>query len=122
TGQSSVLSWVVANASSTMIDGIGTITANSVTVTPGVTTTYHLSAVNPMGTTTANATVTVNATTTPPTGVAAQIAAILAQIAALKAQLGLIVGSAATSTPAHSPSPAACFNFARDLKRGDRGE
>ena len=73
-----------------------------------------------VATTTCSARVTVNATSTP-TGVGAQIQALLAQIKALQAQiLQLIVqntggGSTATSTPE-------CFDFRRDLRHGDRGD
>lgn len=123
-GQSSVLSWVVGSASSTSINnGVGTVTGTSVTVSPSVTTTYQLSATNPGGTTNANATVTVNATSTNP-GVAAQIQALLAQIKALQAQIVQLIlqnagsggGSSATSTP------ATCFDFRRDMKHGDEGD
>lgn len=127
TGQSSVLSWVVANASSTSINnGVGTVTGTSVTVSPSITTTYQLSAVNPIGTTTANATVTVNATSTSPGGsLGAQIQALLAQIKALQAQILQLIlqqtggGGTATSTP---PFPPGCFSFNRDLKHGDDGD
>jgi len=124
-GQSSVLSWVVTNASSTNINnGVGTVTGTSVTVTPSVTTTYQLSAVNPGGTTNANAAVTVSATTTPPTGLAAQIQALLAQIKALQAQiLQLIANNASGGSGGTATStPATCFNFFRDLRHGDRGD
>ena len=106
-GQSSVLSWVAGNASTTSVNnGIGAISSTSVTVTPAVTTTYTLSAVNPMGTTTATATVIVNATTTPPSDVNAQIQALLAQLLSLKTQLmqllslhGLTGGVGTTTIP-----------------------
>ena len=101
-GQSSVLSWVVGNASSTSINnGIGALSSTSVTVTPAVTTTYTLSAANPSGTSTATATVIVNATTTPPSGINAQIQALLAQLLSLKTQLMQLLaqgGSLGTST------------------------
>lgn len=68
TGQSTLLSWNVANASSTSLDnGIGATASTSVTVNPLTTTTYTLSAVNGTGTSTATTTVTVLATSTPPT-------------------------------------------------------
>lgn len=128
-GQSSVLSWSVSNASTTSVNnGLGTISSTSITVTPSVTTTYTLSATNPGGTTTANATVTVNSTTSTSTGtgsggatLAAQIAALLNQILALKAQIAQMLlqnmtgGGTATSTPA-------CFNFNRDLRMGSEGD
>ncbi|OGG60618.1 hypothetical protein A2765_03510 [Candidatus Kaiserbacteria bacterium RIFCSPHIGHO2_01_FULL_56_24] len=129
-GQSSVLSWTVSNASTTSINnGVGAVSGTSVTVTPGVTTTYALSAVNPGGTTTANVTVTVNATSTPPSGLAAQIQALLVQIKALQAQILQLIansvgggnggGGTATSTPGFPPG---CFAFGRDLRHGDRGD
>ena len=129
--QSTVLSWVVGNASSTSIDnGIGAITASSVTVSPTVTTTYNLSAVNPGGTSNASITVTVNAPSTGGTDVASQIQALLAQISALKAQIltliqqqggnaGSIDGTVGSTTP--SVTPGAC-NFGRDLEEGDSGD
>lgn len=67
-GQSTTLSWNVANASSTSLDnGIGATASTSITVNPLTTTTYTLSAVNGAGTSTATTTVTVLATSTPPT-------------------------------------------------------
>ena len=67
TGHSTILSWNVANASSTSLDnGIGSTASTSVTVNPLTTTTYTLSAVNGTGTSTATTTVTVLATSTPP--------------------------------------------------------
>jgi Putative peptidoglycan binding domain len=130
-GQSSVLSWVVANASTTSINnGVGAVTGSTTTVTPSVTTTYQLSAVNPGGTTNASVTVTVNATTTGggnPT-LNAQIQALLNQIAALKAQILQLVltqgggtGGTGTTTPA-TTTPATCFEFNRDFGRGHRGD
>lgn len=68
TGQSTVLSWNVANTSSTSLDnGIGATASTSITVNPLTTTTYTLSAANGTGTSTATTTVTVLATSTPPT-------------------------------------------------------
>lgn len=133
-GQSAVLSWTVSNASSTNISsGVGTVSSTSITVTPTVTTTYTLSAVNPQGTTTANATVTVNpvATTTPPgTGVMAQIQLLLAQINALKAQIAQLVtgqigggsGTGTTTPPIIVPPGQSCVNIGRDIRRGDYGD
>ncbi|MBI5003641.1 peptidoglycan-binding protein [Candidatus Kaiserbacteria bacterium] len=133
-GQSSILSWSVGNASSTSINnGVGVISSTSVTVTPTVTTTYTLSAVNPQGTTTANATVTVNpvATTTPPTtGVMAQIQLLLAQINALKAQIAQLVsgqvgggfGTGTTTPPVIVPPGLSCGSIGRDIRRGDYGD
>ncbi len=134
-GQSAVLSWAVSNASSTSINGgVGTVSGTSATVSPTVTTTYTLSAVNPQGTTTANATVTVNpvATTTPPgTGVMAQIQALLAQINALKAQIAQLVtgqigggsGTGTTTPPVIGPGGKICVNsVGRDIRRGDYGD
>ncbi len=127
-GQSSVLSWVVTNASSTSINnGVGTVTGTSVTVTPSVMTTYQLSAVNPGGTTNANATVTVNPAAG--TGVAAQIQALLNQINALKAQILLLIqqqagsgGGTGNAGGTATSAPATCFNFNRDLRHGDNGD
>jgi murein L,D-transpeptidase YcbB/YkuD len=134
-GQSAVLSWTISNASSTSINnGVGAVSGTSVTVTPTVTTTYTLSAVNPQGTTTANATVTVNpvATTTPPgTGVMAQIQLLLAQINALKAQIAQLVtgqigggsGTGTTTPPVIGPGGKICVNsIGRDIRRGDYGD
>ena len=51
-GQSVVLNWSVANSTSLSIDqGVGTVTGNSVTVSPAQTTTYTLSATNGAGAT-----------------------------------------------------------------------
>jgi peptidoglycan hydrolase-like protein with peptidoglycan-binding domain len=127
-GQSSVLSWVVSNASSTSLDnGIGVVTGTSITVTPSMTTTYHLSAVNPVGTTTANAIVTVNATTSTGTDIQTQILNLLKQIADLKAQIVQLLqqqqsGGTGTSTPPTAGSPGLCFSFGRDLSEGNRGD
>ncbi len=128
-GQSTTLAWTVSNASSTSIDnGVGVVTGTATTVSPTVTTTYHLSATNPGGTTTASATVTVTATTTPPTGVNAQIAALLAQINALKAQILALVkaqgnGTSATTTPpVITPGLGrVCERIETNLSRGRHG-
>ena len=125
-GQSSVLSWTASNASSTSIDsGVGIVTGTSVTVTPSVTTTYHLFAVNPAGTSTASVVVTVNPVSNTGGGITSQIQALLQQIAALKAQIlallqqqGNGTGSTGTTTP---PVIGTCFKGDHDLKRGDRG-
>jgi len=59
-GSSTVLSWVVSNASSTSINqGVGTVTGTSRSVSPTLTTTYVLTATNPGGSVTATTTVTV---------------------------------------------------------------
>jgi len=70
-GASSELIWSVSNATALIIDqGIGAISAaGSSTITPAVTTTYTLTAVNASGTITKTVTVTVNSapvTTTVP--------------------------------------------------------
>src|SRR3989344_4252406 len=89
-GGRSVLSWSVVNASSTSLNhGIGTVSSTSIPVSPSITTTYTLSAINPNNTVTASATVTVG-TSTPGTGgsgIQARINALLQQIAAIKLQL-----------------------------------
>ena len=128
-GQSSVLSWVVANASSTSIDNsVGTVSSTSITVTPAVTTTYVLSAINPGGTTTASATITVNpvATSTGGTDVSAQIKALLAQIEALKAQILQLVrqnqGGGNGGTGVGTTTAPTCMNFGFNFKRGHRGD
>ncbi len=60
-GQSSTLNWSVSNATSLTIDnGIGTVTGNSLSVTPQTTTTYKLTATNASGAVSATATVTVS--------------------------------------------------------------
>lgn len=57
---SATLSWNVTGANTVTIDqGIGSVTGNSITVTPSATTTYTLSATNDAGTATAQATVIV---------------------------------------------------------------
>ncbi len=68
-GQSSTLSWTVANAATVSIDqGIGMVSpSGSLVVNPSTTTTYTLTATNNSGTTTAAATVTVSAPPPPPT-------------------------------------------------------
>lgn len=61
-GAASTLSWQVTGATSLSITpGVGTVTGSSVTVSPAATTQYTLHASNALGTTTAQATVTVNA-------------------------------------------------------------
>jgi hypothetical protein len=70
-GSSSELGWSVSNATALIVDqGIGSISAaGSSTVTPAVTTTYTLTAVNAAGAITKTVTVTVNSaslTTTVP--------------------------------------------------------
>jgi hypothetical protein len=61
-GGASTLSWQVTGATSLSITpGVGTVSGSSVTVSPAATTQYTLHAVNASGTTTAPATVTVNA-------------------------------------------------------------
>lgn len=130
TGQSTILSWVVTHASSTSIDnGVGTISSTSVTVSPTVTTTYHLTATNPGGSATSAITVIVNGVVTPPVGVSAQIAALLAQINVLKAQLmALLVahqgGTTGTTTPPVVTPPGlakVCDRIDNTLSRGKHG-
>ncbi len=60
-GQTSQLSWTSANAATTTIDqGIGSVTPNgSLNISPTTTTTYTITATGPGGTTTASATVLV---------------------------------------------------------------
>ena len=60
-GDQVVLSWKTTDATSVSIDGIGTVPSSGVkTVTPTMTTTYHLTARGEGGSTDATATVTVN--------------------------------------------------------------
>jgi uncharacterized protein YkwD len=68
-GRASKLSWQVSGATSLAIDnGIGSVTGQtSISVAPGATTRYTLTASNSTGTATAPVTVTVNYTTPPPT-------------------------------------------------------
>lgn len=121
-GQSSVLSWVVLNASSTSLDnGIGAATSMSITVTPIVTTTYLLSATNPNGAATKSVTVTVIATSMGVVNdIQTQIQNLLNQIANLRAQIKLLVQQATGGTtggtmpPASATSTPSC-NFNRDL-------
>jgi hypothetical protein len=64
-GASTLLAWSVTGADSLSIDkGVGVVTGTSISVTPAATTTYRLTAINSVGTTTADATVTV--TVAPP--------------------------------------------------------
>jgi uncharacterized protein YkwD len=59
-GQQSTLSWSVTGAASLSIDnGVGTVTGNSITLSPAQTTTYRLVASNQYGSTSATVTVTV---------------------------------------------------------------
>ncbi len=61
-GEQATLSWRTTDATSVSIDGIGDVPTTGVrTVTPGVTTGYHLVARGAGGTTEATATVTVSA-------------------------------------------------------------
>ena len=130
-GQSTVLAWTVGNASSTTINnGVGLVSGSSITVQPTYSTTYQLTAVNPVGTTTSNVLVTVNATSTN-SSIQALIQSLLTQIANLKAQLIQLIqqqsggnGTGTTTNPGTpgTPSDSACFNFNRDLSRGHRGE
>lgn len=118
-GQNSVLSWVVTDASSTSIDnGIGTVAGASVIVSPVVTTTYDLSAVNPMGTTSASVTVTVD-TSTSGSNLQLQIQNIQNQIATLTQQLQLLLQQQQQANVGGSASSCAVFN--RDLSEGDDG-
>jgi PKD repeat protein len=125
-GQSTMLTWSVSNASSTSLDhGIGVVSSSSITVSPTANTTYTLTATNPAGTTTAQATVVVNATSTP-SSIQAQIAALLQQIAQLQQQIrNLLAGTAGTSTPPVIPpgqaGKGACIILNRDLREGDNG-
>ncbi len=65
-GGTTTLSWAISGASTVSIDnGIGNITGTSVKVAPSATTTYHVTASNSAGTTTASATVAVNQPTSP---------------------------------------------------------
>ncbi len=60
-GDQVVLSWKTTDATSVSIDGMGSVPSAGVkTVTPTQTTTYHLTASGPGGSTDATATVTVN--------------------------------------------------------------
>jgi len=61
-GDQVVLSWRTADATTISIDGIGDVPSSGVkTVTPNTSTSYHLVATGPGGTTDATARVTVNA-------------------------------------------------------------
>jgi hypothetical protein len=67
-GQSSTLTWNVENADSVEITNLGKVQPQSTApVTPNATTAYVLTATNRFGTTTANATITVNGGGTAPT-------------------------------------------------------
>ncbi len=124
-GGSATLLWTVTNASSTSINGVGTVTGTSVSVSPTVTTVYTLNAINPHGSASATVTVTVVAASTPPNALV-QIQALLAQIEGLKKQIALLlvghVVSGGSSTTTATTTPAACFGFWRDLKKGDSGD
>lgn len=127
-GSSTVLAWSVANASSTSINnGVGTVSSTSVTVNPAVTTTYTITATNPSGTTTANVTVTVTPTGSN-SGTTNQIQALLAQIKALQAQIAALVfgqigggTGTGTTTPPVIP-PGVCNPIGRDIARGAYGD
>jgi RHS repeat-associated protein len=58
-GQSSTLTWSVANATSLILDGIGPVVGNSLVVSPTATTTYVLRATNGVGSVSASITVVV---------------------------------------------------------------
>lgn len=122
-GQSSVLSWAVVNASSTSINqGVGTVSSTSATVSPSVTTIYTLTATSPIGSVTKTATVSVVASSTPSTALE-QIKALLAQIEGLKKQIALIlVGQVPNGGTTATSTPMGCFGYWRDLKRGDEGD
>lgn len=131
-GQSAVLSWSVLNASSTTLNqGIGLVSSTSVTVSPTVTTTYELVATSPVSSAVGHATVSVTIPAGNPS-TQDQIQNLLNQIAALKKQLMELLktqlpppqGGDATSTlPTVSDDHGKrCFEFKRDLKRGDRGD
>ena len=66
-GGKTQLSFVVSNASTTSIDqGVGTVTGSPVTVSPTQTIIYILTATNPAGSATATTTITVNQSPPPP--------------------------------------------------------
>ncbi len=119
-GQNSVLSWAVANASSTSVDnGVGTVAGASVIVSPTATTTYNLLATNPEGTTSASVTVTVGAGTSG-SDLQLQIQAIQNQIASLNQQLQqLLQQQQQTNVGTTNPN---CAVFNRNLSEGDDGE
>ncbi|HTR18688.1 MAG TPA: peptidoglycan-binding protein [Candidatus Paceibacterota bacterium] len=128
-GQSSTLSWTVSNASSTSLDnGIGAVGSTSYVVSPTTTTTYTLTAVNPVGTTTAQTIVVVIATSTS-SSVQAQIQALLQQILQLQLQLkNLLAGqfNHPTTTPPVIPpgqiGKGFCVALNRNLRIGDDGD
>lgn len=132
TGQSSVLAWMVTNASSTSVNnGVGAVSSTSITVSPAVTTTYQLSAVNPNGTTTANVTVTVGTSTSGTGGgnVQDRIAELFRQIAVLQARLAQLIADrfgVTVDNPGFIPpgqiGKAACIILGRDLERGSHGD
>jgi uncharacterized protein YkwD len=68
-GQAAMLSWSTTGATAVTIDnGVGNVPGlTSLSVSPGQTTTYTLTASNSAGSTTAKVTVTVNASPAPPT-------------------------------------------------------
>jgi len=130
-GGNSVLSWTVTNASSTSLNhGIGAVSSTSMTVSPSVTTTYTLSAINPNSTVTANATVAVG-TSTPGTGGGVQdkIRLLLQQIATLQLQLAQLIAGRFGGTLDNPPfippgqiGKIACIELGRNLRHGDRGD
>ncbi len=127
-GLASTLSWTVTNASSTFIDnGVGTVTGTSVSVSPTTSTTYTLPAINPAGTTAAQATVAVNATSTS-LSLQDQIQALLQEITQLQQQIrNLIAGQMGTGTSTPSVMPPSqvgkdmCVSLNRNLGEGDSG-
>ena len=70
-GESATLSWQAANATSVTIDqGIGTVAlTGSLTITPAATTTYTITAVNAIASTTRDVTITVSPAPAPPRAV-----------------------------------------------------
>jgi hypothetical protein len=58
-GTAVTLSWTASNDTYDFIDLLGGVHGGSITVTPSATTTYHLTATNQYGATTASVTVTV---------------------------------------------------------------
>lgn len=65
-GSSTLLSWTVAQASSTSINTVGVVTGSNKSVSPTQTTQYVLTATNPSGSVTATTTVTVTQAPPPP--------------------------------------------------------
>jgi len=114
TGQSSTLTWTVADATTLSVSGVGTVTGTWVKVVPAVTTTYTLTATNSLGSTTAFVTITVGdvpkissftaAATTLTAGQSTSLSWAVAGATTISINqgIGVVTGTSVTITPAAS--------------------